>query len=262
MTDKETRSEATDRVTAQAGTWLWKRGCRAMTREAGLTDSGHITTAWGGRWRVDLVGVVPDNERWRGYVVEVKGTFADFSREKIYDQRNNRHWSRSKWHRPEFARINELWLACGDLKTAWAAKVDVPEHWGIILFPVDGKVKVMRKPVPGPVKTDKKEMYMDMAAIAKVTTSLLLPSFFNSPSQKGKSQWERLIDSDWYRSLPASEEDGLVSDNKQMEMFSAESPESAIRDDFSREVGGFGQPPAKQPKRKKTSKQDDEEGLA
>lgn len=211
----ETRAEATERVTCQAAAWLWhQRECRALMREAGLSYGGVITTAWGGHWRVDLVGLRIAEDSLRAYVIEVKGAYADLAREKIAEPLVH---ANSKWHQEHMAKDMELWCACGDLKTGWVAVGDVPEHWGVIVFPAgDGRPEVLRKPERAARHAlDSGFSVHALSAAACVQTAERMPRAFNSRRFK-TPPWKRLRAEGWY------EDREWTRDNEQMEIFDGE----------------------------------------
>lgn len=219
-----TRAEATERVTCQATAWLWhSRGCRAIAREAGLSLAGGITTPWSGRWRIDLAAASVRSRSVRTYIVEVKGTAQDLTRERIAGIESRAGRYHSKWHHEHFARDHELWVACGDLKTGWLAHGDVPEHWGVAVFDEQGKMTVLRK-APRSIEHDIGDACVRDAfiALAEVQTSEQMPRAFNVRNvRKHGMPWERLLNEGW------AEERFWTRDNKdtQMEMFHAEKSE-------------------------------------
>ncbi len=210
------RAEATERVTCQATAWLWhSRKCRAIAREVGLGIGGDITTPWSGRWRIDLAAASVRSRRVHTYIVEVKGTAQDLARERIGDVDNKADRWHSKWHHEDFAKRNELWVACGDMKTGWLASGDVPEHWGVIVFDEQGKTTVIRKVEDAAVHDiDDAHVRSSFIALAEVQTSEQMPRAFNARNVRRHGQpWERLLNEGW------AEDRFWTRDNNQQEMF-------------------------------------------
>lgn len=211
----ETRAEATQRVTCQVAAWLWHtRGCRAMARELGIRLDGSLSTAWNGKWRVDMAGVSEDLGKTTSYVIEVKGTHEDLARENVASVHPKLTFH-SKWHQPEFAKLHELWLACGDIRTGQAAVSDVPGHWGVMVFARDhGRATVLRRPsrvahdVGSPCTSN------TWRAIAQVATAEDMPAFFNA--RRKIQPWQALLNVGY-----AGESVSAKRDNKQISLFEA-----------------------------------------
>jgi len=84
LSAKETRFEATYRVTAATASWAWCRGSRTIVPEVGLHRARGLCAPNDGRWRLDLVTVVPRHGVSECFdVIEVKGTRADIGREDL-----------------------------------------------------------------------------------------------------------------------------------------------------------------------------------
>lgn len=121
---KETRSEATARVTCACAAWLWRRGSRLIAPEVGLTRSGgFLEKPWGSFYRVDLAASLGNQT----HVIEVKGTKADLVREDL---------GQGKWRL--FYPHLTVWLALG-----FDYEPELDERWGILRVR-DQSVKVVR----------------------------------------------------------------------------------------------------------------------
>ena len=122
---KETRSDATARVTSATAAWLWRLGSRIIAAEVGLTRAGSfLERPWGSWYRVDLAAIVGQQT----HVIEVKGTRADLVREDL---------GQGKWQLSYPHLVP--WLAVD-------ATVDMPEldeRWGLLKV-VGHRVNVVR----------------------------------------------------------------------------------------------------------------------
>ena len=79
LSSRESRSEATARVTRALMAWLWGQGCRLLAPEVGLHPGRGLCTPWQGLWRVDMAAVWDRHT----HLFEVKGTRADLARENL-----------------------------------------------------------------------------------------------------------------------------------------------------------------------------------
>lgn len=122
---KETRSEATARVTRAVAVWYWSRGCRLVVPEVGLRQ--RLMRPWGSPWRVDLVAAF----KRQTHVIEVKGTRADLVREDL---------TAGKWTAPHPGLC--LWLA---LSHEIRLHQNLSGDWGIIRVR-NQRVTVERQP--------------------------------------------------------------------------------------------------------------------
>ena len=126
------RTDGTDMVTATMFSWLWRRRCRIMAGEVGLTTAGRFSTPLKGKWRIDVVGVVGK----RVFLIEVKGSKADLTREKM---------DRGKWTLDYGRFVIMPWLAVVDDASDRCLEM-APDGWGVISVKDYGEVSILRKP--------------------------------------------------------------------------------------------------------------------
>ena len=127
---KESRSDATARVTCACAAWLWRQGSRIIASEVGLTrGSLRLIEPWGAWYRVDLAASLGSAT----HIIEVKGTRADIAREDL---------GAGKW---ALAYDNLTpWLAFDDKITPDLYQ-SLDERWGLMRVK-DQRVKVLRRP--------------------------------------------------------------------------------------------------------------------
>jgi len=128
LSSRESRSEATARVTRALVAWLWAQGCRLLAPEVGLHTFHGLCTPWRGFWRGD-VGAI-----WRqeAHLFEVKGTRADLAREDL---------SQGKW-KWSWAELGlRPWLVV-DVKIA----CQPPTGWGLMVVNDTGVLRVDVEP--------------------------------------------------------------------------------------------------------------------
>lgn len=180
---KPTRREATDQVTAQAMAWLWRaRVCRALALEVGY-DWRRLGTAWDRKWRADLVAAFGDSE-WPGiqglrlYVIEVKGSRADWRREDTGPY--------TKWQEPTLAAWCRPLVLCAGRALAELVRADLSEDtpWSVGYFDdlAPGRpqwVPNNREPPRVPPLVSGDDARTAALVMAEVHTAALMPAHAN-----------------------------------------------------------------------------------
>jgi len=186
---KESRSQATSRVTGATAAWFWRRKSRVIVAEVGITKkSTYLEPPWGSWYRVDLVVSLGAET----HVIEVKGTKADLAREILDD---------GKWtlKYPNF----RPWLAFDARVTGYEK---LPDHWGLLRVD-EHRVKVLREP---PARVDEhKQRSLDVLASCLCMQSL--PTLMGKPMAKQAAELE-CVDRPWRRWItePGDEESGHI----------------------------------------------------
>jgi len=187
MAPKESRRDRTARLTAQAMAWMWKSlDLRIMALEVGYNPGG-IATAWNGLKRADLVGVAPASG-WQGrefnqglavWVVEVKSTYADWSRED--DAVGKWRWPLATWCLPIVVADGQA------LAHRIHADMGEESQWHVAWFTDQDKIQwasgARRKPNP-PIVSDPRKVTDIAMAMAAVQTAGMMPAFANSQRAK------------------------------------------------------------------------------
>ena len=165
---RETRSEATARVTCSVAAWLWRERSRVLAQEVGLgRGRPRLCAPWGAAYRVDLAAVVSH----KTYVVEVKGTRADIVREDL---------GAGKWTMAYADHGLMPWLAF-DARIDPRLYSQLPETWGLLRVDAQ-RVKVLRRPP----RVYDDNLVESLTAIASVACMQTLPMMM------GKNHSEQL----------------------------------------------------------------------
>ena len=125
LSSRESRSEATARVTRALVAWLWTQDCRLLAPEVGLHTYKGLCTPWQGFWRGDLGAI------WRqeAHLFEVKGSRADLAREAM---------DRGKWVHNWLAMGIRPWLVV-DVKIGCQSPAT---GWGLMVVNAEGRLRV------------------------------------------------------------------------------------------------------------------------